>query len=108
PYTLSIEGVEFNFREPIQYKWTDRVSGENYRDVVVKPKVSTSIPEPVYIFADKSAQKISIAIQIHDEGFEGTIIPQLAEGWKIEPQRIELNADKSGEQIHEFTITPPD
>ena len=108
PYTLTIEGVDFDFYAPVQYKWTDRVSGENYRDVVVKPKVTVSIPEPVYVFADGSAQKISVAVQIHKGNFEGSIIPQLAEGWKIEPHEIDLKVTESAEQIHEFTITPPD
>lgn len=107
PYTLTIEGVDFDFQEPVQYKWTDRVSGENYRDVVVKPKVTMAIPEPVYIFADDSVQKISVSVQINQDGFEGTIIPQHAEGWKIEPQKIELHAKESSEQILEFTITSP-
>lgn len=107
-YSLTINGITLDYYEPVQYKWTHRVSGENYRDVVVNPKVSISIPEPVYVFADAAPQSISVSVQIHQADFQGSIVPQLAEGWKIQPQNIELGKGiKSAEQVFQFIITPP-
>ena len=109
PYTLFVDGVQLDYFAPVQYKWTHRVSGENYRDVVVNPKVSISIPEPVYVFADASPQTISVSVQVHDKGFEGSLVPELAEGWKIVPQKIELEKNaQAAEQIYQFIITPPE
>ena len=67
PYTFTINGQTLEFEEPLQYKWTDRVDGENYRDISVEPIASIIVSDPVYIFSDNSSRKISVVVDVNIE-----------------------------------------
>jgi len=92
---------------PIQYKYTDAIKGEKYEQVVLAPQVTATMSEKAYLFNGNSSKNISVQLKSFRNNSAGFITPQLPKGWKSNPEKINFNLEKKGdEQLVNFTITP--
>jgi LmbE family N-acetylglucosaminyl deacetylase len=48
-FNLTIDGVAFDFKEPVRYKYTDPVKGELYEPLAVLPSVELRYDKDIYI-----------------------------------------------------------
>lgn len=107
-YTLNIEGVDIQFEEPLDYKWTDRVKGELHRNVDISPNVTLTPAEKVYLFSTNEAQKISFLLEGNKAGAKGEVSIVLPKGWEAKPSSINYEFSFVGEQkALSFELTPP-
>jgi LmbE family N-acetylglucosaminyl deacetylase len=58
---LNIEGVDFSFVQPIQYKFTDPTKGDVYQPIAVIPSKETKYDKEVYLM--RSSKPIEISYQ---------------------------------------------
>lgn len=105
--TVTINGTEISVDIPVLFKSTDPVKGERYQPLVIAPVVTATMSEKAYIFNGNSTKTISIQLKNFRNNSIGFITPQLPRGWKSNPEKIDFNlARKGDEQIISFNITP--
>ncbi|KAA6434159.1 PIG-L family deacetylase [Dyadobacter flavalbus] len=107
-YNFEIGGQTFTVARPWIYKFTDPAEGEIYQPFEIRPPVTTTITEPVFIFPSAESKTVTVLVQAQRKGVEGIVKPELPEGWKSEPvsQKFSI-ADKYHDQYFSFRITPP-
>ncbi len=106
-YTFTIEGKSVSFERPVVYKYTDPVKGEIYQPLVIAPPVTATLAEKAYVFNGTAAKTLKVQLKSFKDQAIGYIQPQVPEGWKVSPEKIELNLAKKGtEQTVEFTVIP--
>ncbi len=103
--TIGDEVIEWN--SPVVFKSTDPARGEKYQPLVIAPAVTATMSEKAYIFNGTSPKTISIQLKSFRNHSTGTISPILPKGWKSNPEQINFNLAKKGdEQNISFTVTP--
>ncbi|HEV7349564.1 PIG-L family deacetylase [Telluribacter sp.] len=107
-FTFEIDGQPFTFSKPWTYKFNDPVAGEQYRPFEIRPAVTATLNEPVFIFTTNSPREVQVLVKAQKKGMQGTLRPQVPAGWKVEPasRPFQFN-DKYQEEAFSFTITPP-
>ncbi|MDP3468066.1 MAG: PIG-L family deacetylase [Daejeonella sp.] len=106
-FSFRISDQVISFQRPPIYKYTDQVRGEVYQPLIVAPAVTASIADKAYVFSENTPKTITVLLKSFREKTEGSLIPQVPSGWKIEPQKIEFNLPKKGdEKTVQFTIIP--
>ncbi len=97
----------FELNSPIVYKSTDPIKGEKYQPLVIAPKVTATLSEKAYIFNGSTPRTISVQLKSFSNLSSGFVSPQLPEGWKSNPERIDFTLAKKGdEQTINFDIIP--
>jgi LmbE family N-acetylglucosaminyl deacetylase len=105
---LKINGNDFEFKTPLQFKWVDRVKGEQFRDVVVAPPATVNILENVRIFNTDNSQDVALKIKAWENDITGSFEVQLPEGWTSNGSDHSFHFDNKGdEQIFHISVTPP-
>ncbi len=108
-FSFRISDQVISYQRPPVYKYTDQVRGEVYQPLIVAPAVTASMADKAYVFSGNSAKTIPILLKSFRDKTEGSLSPQVPVGWKIEPQRIEFNLPKKGdEKTVQFIISPTD
>jgi LmbE family N-acetylglucosaminyl deacetylase len=108
-YTVTLFGEDIEFKEAIDYKWTDRVKGELHRSVTISPIITVTPAKKVYLFSSNEPQNISFLAEGNLVGAIGTVTLQTPKGWTVEPYSIDLKFNFVGEQkALSFTLTPPE
>jgi len=106
-FSFRISDQEISYQRPAVFKYTDQVRGEVYQPLIVAPAVTASIADKAYVFSGNTAKTIQVLLKSFRDKTEGSLSPQVPSGWKIEPQRIEFNLPKKGEEkTVQFTISP--
>ncbi|MCG2418931.1 PIG-L family deacetylase [Aequorivita sp. F47161] len=105
---LKFGNVTIPFTKNIIYKFNDPVKGEVYRPLEILPEVTTSLPEKVLIFANDSAENVSVIVRAGKDKISGNVSLQHPEGWKVEPAQQAFQLNRNGEsKSFSFTVTPP-
>ena len=109
--------VKFNFlveNEPISitkevvHKKADPVKAEIYRPFEITPPVFANIQEKVYVFANDGAKTVSVLVKSGQENITGKVTLARPNGWKIEPEFVDVNLGLKGEeQLVSFQLFPP-
>lgn len=108
-YTLSLNGIDIPFNEPIDYKYTDRVDGELHRDVIISPEITVNLSEKVYLFTTESGQQIDLILESNTAISQANLAVKVPEAWEAEPSNIALNFEEAGIQKSiSIFLTPPD
>jgi len=68
---LNFNGINIDLETEIIYKFKDEVKGEIYDNVLVVPKVSTSIKNSIYIVENQKDQKINTTFKSYVNSFSG-------------------------------------
>jgi hypothetical protein len=94
-------------KRAVVYKYTDQVRGEIYQPLVIAPPVTASMGEKAFIFNNNEPKKILIQLKSFKDNAVGVLKPELPDGWKASPERLNFSLSKKGEeQSVGFTITP--
>ncbi|WP_031527611.1 PIG-L family deacetylase [Dyadobacter crusticola] len=107
-FTFEIGGQRFSFARPWIYKSTDPAEGEIYRPFEIRPAVTTTIAEPVYIFASAEPKTVTMVVEAQKSNVSGVLKPQIPAGWKSVPESANFTlTNKYEQQYFSFIITPP-
>ena len=107
-FTFDIGGQLFSVSKPWIYKHNDAAEGEIYQPFEIRPAVTVTISEPVYVFADPMPKMINVTVQAQKQSVKGTAGLQLPNGWKSEPATFEFDLKNKFEQQYlSFLVTPP-
>ena len=102
---LGIDGERLVLRPALRYKFTDRVDGEVLRPAVVVPEVVVNVAESNLVFVDDKYQSLEIEFQSFDDTDHS--IELRAEGWQVNPSKIDLKASaEKGWKSLVVTVTP--
>jgi hypothetical protein len=106
--TAGEEGEELTFFLPLQYRWTDRVSGELYRPFVIVPKVVVGLSEKTLVFPDRKPKQVRVTLRNNGAEAAGTLRLRLPTGWSASPAEVPAALKARGEEFKAtFTVTPP-
>lgn len=107
-FDLIIEGVVLKYTHPIKYKYTEPSIGEIYKYLEIRPEIMLNLDQKVYIFANNQARKVGVMVKNNIANISTKVKLSLAEGWKYEPNEIEVNfTEKNQEKPIFFNVTPP-
>lgn len=63
-FTCTIEGVDFNFTRPVQYKFTDPVKGELYRPLTIVPPATVTTGPDIIVFRQQQKQNAEMTVRV--------------------------------------------
>ena len=107
-FIFEIDGQKFSYSRPWIFKFTDPAQGEIYQPFEIRPAVTTTINEPVFIFADAAQKTVSVLVAAQKSMIKGVLKLELPKGWKSEPASFNFDmTEKYQEQTYNFVITPP-
>ena len=97
------------FSTPVQYKWTDPVKGEEFRPLVIEPKVLINLKDKVYLFPTSKQRDVSFILKSGENNLSEVLKIEVPKGWQVEPNQIKYTFKKKyDEHVFNFKITPPD
>ncbi len=94
---------------PVLYRWTDRVSGDMYRPVVVVPEVAVALAERTLVFPDRQPRQVRVTLRNNTAADSaGTLRLRLPTGWAASPAEVPVMLKGRGEELRaSFNVTPP-
>ncbi len=106
-FTFEIEGENFSFTKPWEYKFTDPAEGEIYRPFEIRPLVTVTITDPVVVFPDATPKTVHVVVQAQVNDIAGNVSLNLPKGWKSEPAQFQFSiSEKYQEAYYAFKVTP--
>ncbi|QRR03962.1 PIG-L family deacetylase [Dyadobacter sandarakinus] len=107
-FTFEIGGQTLTFDRAWIYKSTDPAEGEIYRPFEIRPPVTATLTEPVFIFPDQNPKTVTVIVQAQKTRTVGTVRLDLPTGWKSEPASADFDIpEKYHDQYFYFKVTPP-
>ncbi len=104
---VNINGELIEWNSLVVYKSTDPIKGEKYQPLVLAPRVTATLSEKAYIFSSNTPKTISVQLKNFSNQRSGFVTPQLPKGWKSNPEKIDFNLTRKGEeQTLNFSVTP--
>lgn len=98
-FTFESDGVTFDLKVPLTYKWTDPVKGELYRNFEVVPPVSVAATEPNVLLTGAKSVIIPVKVKSTVADFKGVLKLQLPKGFKSVPDSIPFELTASGKEM---------
>ena len=109
PFVLNISGSSITYEVPLIHKSNDPVKGEVRQPLAITPPVSINFYDKVQVFANESPRNIQVKIKSGKANVSGTLSMEVPAGWKIDPEQVNFELIKKGEeQDLSFIIHPPD
>jgi LmbE family N-acetylglucosaminyl deacetylase len=107
-FRVQVAGVELELTRPVQYRYVDRVFGEQVRPFTVIPPVALSLPEHALVFGDAKPRKIEVAVRSNGGKVAGDLHLEVPSGWTVTPasSRFELAATEEQTNVF-FDLSPP-
>lgn len=107
-FTIKAGDAALDYDIPILYRWVDRVDGELYRRFEVRPAITASFDEKVYVFPNNEPKEILLKVKSAQDSIGGTVSLNFTNGWKVEPASKEFFlTGKYEEAAIKFTVIPP-
>ncbi len=107
-FVLKFGDNDLTYKIPVIYRWTDPVTGENYRPFEIRPALSINLENTVYVFPDDNEKAIKITLKSNAKNVNGKLKFNLAKEWNIRPSEIAFNLkNKNDEQQFLIKIKPP-
>jgi len=92
----------------VQYRYVDRVYGEQVRPFTVIPPVAVSLPEHALVFGDARARRIEVAVRSNSGKVAGDLRLDVPAGWTADPASRHFDLAASEEQTNVFfNLVPP-
>jgi hypothetical protein len=106
-FTFDLGGRSFVLDAPVVYRWTDRVQGERWREVLVVPQASLRFEQGVTLFPDPAARTIKVVVSSANRATSGSVRLALPAGWSADPAiaRVTL-AEAAADTTLSFRVTP--
>jgi len=107
-FRVQIAGMELELTRPVQYRYVDRVLGEQVRPFTVIPPVAVSLPESALVFGDAKPRTIEVAVKSNGGKVAGDLHLDVPAGWTATPTSSHFELAASEEQTNVFfNLTPP-
>jgi len=108
-FQFEINGVTFEMKKALSQKYTDPVVGEVRHPFEIVPEAMVNLSSDVYLFSEDNPQQITIEVRSEKEQLSGTLFPGQADGWKVVPEKMDIQIDKKGDsQTVVFELYPPE
>ncbi len=105
---LGTESSLLEYSVPLLYRWRDRVAGEQYRPLEIRPKVTVQIEDKVRIFTKNDPQELRVKLKSHSANAAGTIRLAAPAQWRVTPESIPfVLTNKYEETKVTFKVSPP-
>ncbi len=107
-FNITINDVPLEYIQDLAYKFENPAKGEIYKPFEITPTVFVNQSEKVIVFGDNKPKNLTLTIKANDNKQNGKLIPNLKNGWSIEPKEIVFDMDQKGEEkVFHCMITPP-
>ena len=105
-FQITVYGVSFDYSIPVQYKFRDRVSGENIQDFSIRPDMTLNLDNTVYVVPKGEKRTVTVTVMEDKAGITGKLTLNLPEGWTCSPEShiVTLNK-KEAAKVFAFDIT---
>lgn len=108
-FDLNIDGISLSLEKPLQYSYVNPAKGEIYQPFALLPKASLQFEEKVVIYPSASAQKITVKVEAHTAGIEGSLRLHAPQDWQISPTEQKVSLERKGEtKVFYFDVKAPD
>jgi len=108
-FAFLVDGEPLDLSTEVVFKKRDPVAGEVYRPVEIVQPVFANIQETVYVFADNSPKTVNVLVKSGEENVKGTVILAIPNGWRTEPEKVDIDLQLKGEeQLVSFKLYPTD
>ncbi|GAB4404413.1 MAG: hypothetical protein OHK0053_29950 [Microscillaceae bacterium] len=105
---LQIGSEMIKYQLPVMYKWVEPEEGELYRTLELAPALMVKPESGILMFAQESPQELKVTLKAGRANVQGTLIPELPDGWYAKPSQIDFHLKNKGqEETLIFQITPP-
>jgi LmbE family N-acetylglucosaminyl deacetylase len=107
-FHVQVAGLELELTRPVQYRYVDRVFGEQVRPFTVIPPVAISLPEHAVVFGEAKPRRIEVPVRANSGKASGEVRLDVPAGWIVNPasQSFELAAAEQQTNVF-FDLTPP-
>jgi LmbE family N-acetylglucosaminyl deacetylase len=107
-FQLTIGGEKLSIVQPLRYKWTDPVKGEQVRPFEVVPPVFVNLTDNVMMFSDDKAREIRVKVKSSSlRKLSGNLKLDLPAGWQSSPASIPFELNALGEEVtRTFSVVP--
>jgi LmbE family N-acetylglucosaminyl deacetylase len=107
-FRLQVAGTELDLTRPVEYRYVDRVFGEQVRPFTVIPPVAVSLPEHALVFGDAKPRRIEVAVRSNGGKIAGDLRLDVPAGWGADPasRHFELAATEEQTNVF-FNLVPP-
>jgi hypothetical protein len=106
-FDLLINDRTIQLTTPVLYRWRDRVKGELYRDVEIRPKVVINPYDKIFLFANADQKEIKIDLKSFRDNTKGTLDLSTNNGWIVTPSKIDFEIEKKyGIEEVEIKVQP--
>jgi hypothetical protein len=106
---VQIAGERLSFDVPVAHRWTDRVQGERYRDLVIVPAATLRFEEEVHVFPlpGATAKSVRVTVEGADRPIAGSLKLALPVGWSAAPAAQEIRLARAAQETTvTFRVTP--
>jgi LmbE family N-acetylglucosaminyl deacetylase len=108
-FTVQIAGERIAYDVPVAYRWTDRVLGERYRDLVIVPPATLRFEDEVYVFPlpDAAPKTVRVTVEGADRAIAGSLRLALPAGWSAAPAAQDVKLARAAQETTvTFRVTP--
>ena len=107
-FSVNLAGDQIIITQPLVYKWTDPVKGEQSRPFEIVPPVFVNMADNVLVFSDQQPRDVKITVKSGSEKkLSGDLKLQLPSGWYAEPSVIPFSLNsKDLEETKTFKVFP--
>lgn len=107
-FQLDVNGHTLHFDKDVFFKYVDPAKGEVHQPLVIIPKATVKIAEPVYVFNDNEPRRVAVSVRSGASDVQGKVKLDLPKNWKVEPMYHEFVIETAGRvELFEFMVTPP-
>ena len=107
-FHVQVAGIDLELTRPVQYRYVDRVYGEQVRPFTVIPPVAVNLSEHAIVFGDAKPRRIEVAVRSNGGKAAGDLRLEVPTGWTIEPASSHFDLNASEEQTNVFfNLIPP-
>lgn len=107
-FQVIVGGEKLSIVQPLRYKWTDPVKGEQVRPFEVVPPVFVNLTDNVMMFSDEKAREIRVKVKSSSlRKLSGNLKLELPAGWQSTPASIPFELNALGEEVtRTFSVIP--
>lgn len=107
-FNVLLEGQPITFTKDVIHRYAERDKGEIYEPFEIVPRVTTKLKDKVILFAEDTAQKITVAVKSGASNITGVLQLQVPKGWSVSPISTPISIIQKGdEKTIDFRVTPP-
>ena len=107
---FSVDGVDIEIRQPVQYRFADRAFGEIRRELQVVPALSVTLDPQVVVAKSGRERPLQFNVSVLsnvDGTIEGGLSLEAPAGWEVSPSGVPLSFSEKGQSAtYRYTVTP--